>query len=125
MTLIKTYGYDRVKEDLKNVIKEEFKYLHERQGLKDMSMNTPSYIDALKTLSFKYDGFTQGTICIGTDMDKDKVECWTVKETGKDANSKNRKKMEEEWKYAIGMGGDMAIKKWVVPLFDKDVVDLK
>ena len=125
MILIKTYGYDRVKNDLENVIKEEFKYLHEREGLKDASINTPSYIDALKTLSFKCDGLTQGTICIGTDVDKDKVECWTVKKTGKDANSKNCKKMEKEWKYAVIMGGDMPIKKWIAPLFNKEIIDLK
>ena len=125
MTLIKTYGYDRIKNDLKNVIKEEFKYLHEKEGLKGMSINTPSYIDALKTLSFKCDGLTQGTICIGTDMDKDKVECWTVKETDKDTNSKNCKKMQKEWKYAVIMGGDMPIKKWIAPLFNKEIIDLK
>lgn len=125
MTLIKTYGYDRVKNDLENVIKEELKYLHKKQGLKDVSINTPSYIDALKTLSFKCNGLTQGTICIGTDIEKDKIECWTVKETDKDTNSKNCKKMEKEWKNAVIMGGDMPIKKWIAPLFNKIIIDLK
>lgn len=125
MTLIKTYGYDRVKNDLKNVIKEEFKYLHEKEGIANVSINTPSYIDALKALGFKCDGLTHGTVCIGTDIEKDKVECWTVKETDKDTNSKNCNKMEEEWIYANRRGGDMTIKKWIVPIFDKEIIDLK
>ena len=125
MYLIKTYGYPRIEKDLKNVIKEEFKYLHEKEGLKNVSINTPSYIDALKALGFKCDNITQGTICIGTDIEKDKVECWTVRETDKDTNSKNCNKMEEEWKYAARIGGGMPVKKWIVPLFDKEIIDLK
>lgn len=125
MYFIKTYGYHRVKEDLKNVIKEEFRHMHEKEGLKDVSINTPSYIDALKALGFKCDGLTQGTVCIGTDIEKDKVECWTVKETDKDTKNRNCNKMEEEWKYAVRRGGDMPVKKWIVPLFDKEIIDLK
>lgn len=125
MILIKTYGYDRVKNDLNNVLKEEFKYMHEKEGLKDVSINTPSYVDSLKALGFKCDGLTQGTVCIGTDIEKDKVECWTVKETDEGTKSRNCKKMEEEWKYAVTRGGDMPIKKWIVPLFDKEIIDLK
>ena len=125
MTLIKTYGYDRVKNDLENVIKEELKYLHKKQGLKDVSINTPSYNDALNALSLKCDSLTQGTTCIGADIEKDKVECWTVKETDKDTNSKNCKKMQEERKDAAVRGGDMPIKKWIVPIFDKEITDLK
>lgn len=125
MYFIKTYGYDRVKNDLKNVIKEEFKELHEKEGLKDVSINTPSYIDTLKALGFKCDGLTQGTVCIGTDIEKDKVECWTVKETDKYTKSRNCNKMEEEWKYAVRRGGGIPVKKWIVPLFDKEIIDLK
>ncbi len=124
MTLIKTYGYDRVEKDLKNVIKEEFKYLHEKEGLKNVSINTPSYIDTLKALGFKCGKLTQGTICIGTDIEKDKVECWTVRETDKDTTKRNCDKMEEEWKYAARRG-DMPVKKWIVPVFDKEIIDLK
>ena len=122
MVLIKTYGYSRVEKDLKNVIKEEFKYLHEKEGLKNVSINTPSYIDTLKALGFKCDGLTQGTVCIGTDIENDKVECWTVRETDKDTNSKNYNKMEEEWKYAVRRGGDMPVKKWIVSIFDKEII---
>lgn len=124
MYFIKTYGYHRVKEDLKNVIKEEFNSLHEKEGLKNVSINTPSYTDALKALGFKCDSLTQGTICIGTDIEKDKVECWTVRETDKDTMKRNCGKMEEEWKYAARIGGGMPVKKWIVPLFDKEIIDL-
>jgi len=125
MYLIKKYGYDRIEGDLKNIVKEEFKYLHEKEGLKDMSINTPSYIDTLKAVGFKCDKLTRGTVCVGTDIEKDKVECWTVRETDKDTNSKNCDKMEEEWKYAVRRGGDMPVKKWIVPLFNKEIIDLK
>lgn len=125
MVLIREYGYDRIENDLKNVVKEEFNYLHEREGLKNMPISTPSYTDALKTLGFKCDGLTQGTICIGTDIEKDKLECWTVRETYKDTMKRNCDKMEEEWKYAVRMGGAMPVKKWIVPLFDKEIIDLK
>lgn len=105
MALIDTYGYPRVEKDLKNVIIEEFEEIHKKEGLKNVSINTPSYIDSLKALGFKCDGLTRGTVCIGTDIQKDKVECWTVRETDKDTNSKNCNKMEEEWKYAVRRGG--------------------
>lgn len=125
MYFIKTYGYHRVKEDLKNVIKEEFNSLHEKEGLKNVSINTPSYIDTLKALGFKCDGLTQGTVCIGTDIEKDKLECWTVRETYKDTMKRNCNKMEEEWKYAARRRGGIPVKKWIVPLFDKEIIDLK
>lgn len=64
-------------------------------------------------------------VLIGTDVEKDKVECWTVRETDKDTKSRNCNKMEEEWKYAVRMGGDMPVKKWIVQLFDKEIIDLK
>ena len=124
MALIKKYGYSRIEDDLKNVIIEEFNQLHEKEGLKNVSINTPSYIDTLKALGFKCDNLTQGTICIGTDIEKDKVECWTVRETDKDTNSKNCNKMEEEWKYAVRRGG-VPVKKWIVPVFDKEIIGLK
>lgn len=124
MALIKTYGYPRVEKDLKNVIKEEFEEIHKKEGLKNVSINTPSYIDTLKALGFKCDGFTRGTVCIGTDIQKE-VECWTVRETDKDTNNRNCNKMEEEWIYAVRRGGRMPVKKWIVPIFEKEVIDLK
>ena len=125
MFLIKKYGYSRIEDDLKNVIIEEFKEMHEKEGIKDVSINTPSYFDTLKALGFKCDGTTQGTLCIGTDIEKDKVECWTVREIDKDTARKNCDKMEEEYKYAARRGGSMPVKKWIVPVFDKEIIDLK
>lgn len=121
--LIKKYGRSRIKEDLKNVITEEFKKRHKKEGL-PLSINTPSYIDTLKALGFKCENLTRGTTCIGTDIKKDKVECWTVRETDKDTMRRNCNKMEEEWIYTAGRG-NMPVKKWIVPLFDKEIVDLK
>ena len=123
MFLIKKYGYENFEKELENIITKEFKEMHVKEGLKNVSINTPSYIDALKTLGFKCDGLTQGTICIGTDIEKNKVECWSVKETDKDTLSKNCNKMEEEWKYAARLGGDMPVRKWIVSLFDKEVIE--
>jgi hypothetical protein len=125
MILIRTYGYDRVENDLKNVVKEEFKHLHEREGLKNMPISTPSYTDALKHLGYKCDGVTQGTVCIGTDIEKDKIECWTVKETDKETMDKNCAKMEEEWIRASRLRGSAPVKKWIIPLFEKEIIDLK
>ena len=103
MFLIKKYGHDRMEKELENIITKEFKEMHVKDGLKNVSINTPSYIDALKTLGFKCDGLTQGTICIGTDIEKNKVECWSV--------------------YATRLGGDMPVRKWIVSLFDKEVIE--
>lgn len=123
MALIKKYGYNSVKKDLKNVIIKEFKEMHEKEGLKDVSINTPSYIDTLKALAFRCKDLTRGTVCIGSDIEKDKIECWTIRETDKNTMDKNCNKMEEEWKYAVRRGGE-PVKKWIVPIFDKEVIDL-
>ena len=125
MALVREYGYDRIENDLKNVVKEEFNYLHEREGLKNMPISTPSYTDTLRALGFKCDRLTQGTVCIGTDIEKDRLECWTVRETDIDTMSRNCNKMEEEWKRTARIKGGLPVKKWIVPVFDKEIIDLK
>ena len=39
----------------------------------------PSYRDLLGTIISKYTNRTLGTTCISTDIEPDKVECWSVK----------------------------------------------
>ena len=132
MFLIKKYGYESIEKELENIIIKEFKEIYEKEGLKNVSINTPSYTDTLKTLGFKCDNLTQDTICIAnnsnvlsTDIEKNKVECWTVRETDKDTTHRNCNKMEEEWKYATRLGGDMPVRKWIVKSFDKEIIHLK
>ena len=62
---------------------------------------------------------------LSTDVEKNKVDRWTVRETDKDIMDRNCNKMEEEWKHAARLGGDMPVRKWIVPLFDKEIINLK
>jgi hypothetical protein len=122
LALINIYGSSRIKEDLKNVIIERFRQIHQNEGVENVSINTPSYVDTLKALSFKCDNLTMGTTCIGTDIEKEKVECWTASD--KNINNKNCNKIKEELENSIKEGGDMPVKKWILPLLDKEIIDL-
>lgn len=55
----------------KNVIKDT--------KTKNVSLTEPSYGDVLGAMQLKYTGNTLGTTCIGTDIEPNKVECWSAK----------------------------------------------
>lgn len=91
---------------IKNVVK--------RSGV---PITTPSQSDLANAIADKCNKHTEGSVCIGSDADPNRVDCWTVK------NDIDCKKMEEiltEKEFKPGPP-----KKWIIPLFDKESIDLR
>lgn len=101
---------------------------HEKIKIKGIiSITTPTYTDVLKALSLKCDGDTHGTTCIGYDLEDNEVECWTAKETITDEQCKRTSK-EFDKRYRrekLGKEVGQAVEKWIMDLFDKEIIDLK
>ena len=103
-------------EDAKNFIKD-------RANKKNVSLTEPSYRDLLGTIISKYTNRTLGTTCVSTDIEPDKVECWSTK----------NKITERDFDMAFDMafielnypGIDKGPLKWAKDLFDKEIIDLK
>ena len=92
-----------------------------------MSLNTPTYDDALKAILCKYENITNGMMSIGNDLDEYNVEFWTVKEniTDKDyrkvLNELGRRYKREK----SGESNSQAMEKWIISLFEKETIDLR
>lgn len=85
---------------------------------KGVTLQSPSHHDLVDSLIDQCIGETEGTVCTGTDLEIDKVECWTaieekvkIKDCTK-ATKEHKEKISEE------------PRQWVKPLFDKEVIYL-
>jgi hypothetical protein len=86
---------------------------------KGYNPTTPSHQDVLAALLDKCTKMTNGTTCIGSDLDMDKVECWTIKNFIK----WNCIRAFKEKIFPIEKGDTPH--KWVLPLFNVELIDLK
>ena len=67
---------------------------------------------------------TNGTVCTSTDIETSDVECWTIKDLGKD----KLKKLA-----IIGMSeldkvkpeGSQLMKKWIDNISDREIIDIR
>lgn len=86
---------------------------------KNISLTEPSYKDVLGEIISRYMNITLGTTCIGTDIEPEKVECWTTKSKIK----------EEDFDIAFrelnGPDINKSPLKWTRLLFEKEIIDLK
>ncbi len=114
--------------EIKDVATNLMKWRYQDIGIEGMtSLNTPSYDDALKAILSKFENITVGTVCIGNDLIEDNVECWTVKENITDKyyrkamNELSRRYVQEK----SGKSNSQAMEKWVLSLFEKEIIDIK
>ena len=84
---------------------------------KNLSFSEPSYGDILGTMILNHKDEILGTTCIGTDIEPEKIECWSTKDHIK----------KEDFDKAVEELGSPAINsnplKWVRPLFNKEIID--
>lgn len=95
-----------------------------KDGLKDAAkkknipLTEPSYGDVLGTMILNHKNEILGTTCIGTDVEPEKIECWSVKDHIK----------KEDFDKAVGELDSPAVNsnplKWVRPLFKKETIQL-
>lgn len=81
----------------------------------------PSHQDVLAAILENCTKMTNGTTCIGSDLDMDKVECWTIKNVSK----WNCIRAFKEKIFPKEKGGSTFPHKWVRPLFNVEMIDLK
>ncbi len=106
---------------LKEEVRKTLKETHEEQGVIGISLVAPSYKDALRSILVSCISTNiDGTACIGSDLEDDKVECWTPK---KDIKLTDCSRAEEELKKL--KEEKLSPKKWVIPLFERETIDLK
>lgn len=108
------YGRKATEKDI-----EEATILYEKHfKRKGISLQTPSHHDIVDTIIEQCIGETEGTVCVGTDLDLNKVECWTVRSDKVKINDCSRAHGEHKQRISDEP------RKWVKPLFTKEVIQL-
>lgn len=92
----------------------------ERFGKRDITIQTPSHRDVLTAFITKCEKRTEGTVCTGSDLETDKVECWTPKKSAANFITCNIAKIDDKITKEIG---DVP-KRWIRQLFDKETINL-
>lgn len=107
-------------DTLKQEVRESLIKIHEEKGIIGLSPIIPSYKDALNAVVHKCFRDTDTTTCIGSDLEENKVECWTPKDIRRGqcvrATFELRKVVEKKKEFFP--------KKWIIPLFDKEQIIL-
>lgn len=114
----------KIDKELKIRMSKNIKEAHERiTGVKGITINTPSYTDVLRALLGKSINVTNGTICTSTDVETNKVECWTIKDLGKDKLKKlaiiGMKELDK-----VKPTGSQLMKKWLDDISDRETIEL-
>jgi hypothetical protein len=87
-----------------------------------LSPTIPSHADLRSALFGKCSKRTEGTTCIGSDLDTEKVECWTIKQM--DDGDCMRALVEHISPDPEGEEHKLP-KDWIRPLFDIEMIRLK
>lgn len=107
-------------DDIRGLIKNEFEKYKKELEIKDLSINSPSEKDLLKTILHNCAGISK-TACVTSDMGDDKVECWTAKDSSPDSCDMAYNMLFDGEKERITVKYD----KKITPLFNKETIDLK
>ena len=106
-------GRKLTKEDIKKILKVD------RNG-NIVTPQTPSHADVLAILLTKCEKSTEGTVCTASDLDPDKVGCWTPKTGAANFATCYYAKRDN----ILIENKDIEPKRWIRPLFNKEVIDL-
>lgn len=110
------YGRKPTEKETDSTIKL-YKRDFKRKGI---NLTTPSHHDLVGTLLDQCIGESEGTVCTGTDLDLEKVECWTIRNDEK-VKVKDCTQATQEHKERIAEEP----RKWIKPLFDREIINLK
>lgn len=119
----KRMGYDLSDREIKIVAKETARKEMEDVGIKGLgTVHTPSYNDTLIELMYKCVDESEGTTCIGTDVDDSKIECWTPKPfTAKNYSNICNKTLNKYKK----LKSESDYEPWIIPLYNIETISLK
>jgi len=114
----------KITNELKTKMMKNIGEFHERiTGVKGININSPSYTDVLKALLAKSINFTKGTVCTSTDIDTNKIECWTIKDIEKDKLTRLAVKGMIELDKTKSEGSGL-IKKWLDDISERETIEL-
>lgn len=114
----------RIDEKLRIKMSKNIREYHEKiTGVKGITINTPSYTDVLKALLAKSIDVTNGTVCTSTDIETNKVECWTIKDLGKDKLKRLAIIGMTELDKVKPKGSEL-MKKWIDDISDRETIEL-
>ena len=88
---------------------------------KGRTSTTPSHTDAISAILTKCSKRTEGTTCVGSDLDINQVECWTPK----NIEDGDCLRALVEQISPRGKGYKTMPHDWVEPLFEKEMIELK
>ena len=108
-----------------NYMKNNIRTLHEKEGVKDITINSPTGNDLLQALLSKHLNMTRGTVCTMSDIGDDKLECWTVKDMNKDKEDIYVAKAYSDIRKRNLLQEDILIETWIASIFDRETIDLK
>lgn len=102
------------------LIKSAIRQFLEEKGL---TITMPSHADARDAILGKCAKKTEGTTCIGTDLDDSRVECWTPKDIGDDDCVRA---LADRLGLSIGEDKESTLPhEWIRSLFNIEMIDLK
>jgi hypothetical protein len=114
----------KISEELKSRMRKNIGESHERiTGVKGITINSPSYTDILKALLAKSINLTNGTVCTSTDVETSRVECWTIKDLGKDRLKRLAITGMAELDKIKSEGSGLT-KKWLDDISDRETIEL-
>lgn len=91
---------------------------------KRLKPSSPSERDLLVAAIHKCNGLTNGTVCIGSDMEKNRVECWTIINEFMTKKTCNKVKETYESRYnEIEKGSSPS--KFTKRLFLREIINLR
>lgn len=94
---------------------------HKEKGVIGLSPIVPSYKDVLNVVVHKCFTTTDTTTCIGSDLEDNKIECWTPKD---EIRKGQCVRALFELRRSAGQKKGLFPKKWIVPLFEKEKIVL-
>jgi len=86
----------------------------------NISLQIPSHRDLLTALFQKCERKTDGITCIASDIETEKIECWTTKKNAANFVTCNLAKIDNKLTKEVGGYPKM----WIKPLFHKEVINL-
>jgi hypothetical protein len=101
------------------LMKSAIKQFVEERGL---TVTMPSHSDARDAILGKCSKKTEGTTCVGTDLDNSRVECWTPKDID---DGDCIRALAEKLGATIDDDNSTIPHEWIRPLFNIEMIDLK
>ncbi len=108
-------------EDVKKFIKEKHGEHIKETGVQGITLDSPSPKDLLTSILYSCIGKPEGIMCVSSDMENNKVECWTPREIPKSDCDRSYQSL-----YQDGKEKEMiTYESWMTPLFHKEIIDIK